>query len=100
MCAQGQVLHLIGGWEPQRLKDTEQAEADAATAKLLNSSVAHAILRRNVDGKAEGAPSVVLTNPEKVLGSEALRLLDFWWRMDQMTAEQWDAAWAAARDDA
>ena len=31
MCAQGQVLHLLGGWEPERLRKVAQIEADAAT---------------------------------------------------------------------
>ena len=55
MCAQGQVLHLLGGWSPQRLRDTEQEDADRETAKLLNISVAHAILLRNVNDKVDGA---------------------------------------------
>lgn len=38
MCAQGQVLHEIGGWTAEKLNDTEQSEADTATAKMLNIS--------------------------------------------------------------
>jgi len=30
MCAQGQVLHLIGGWTPKKLQSTEQRKADLA----------------------------------------------------------------------
>ena len=98
MCAQGQALHVLGGWEPARIKAIgEQAEADREVAKLLNISVAHAILLRQVNDKVEGAPSIVLTDPGKVLGSEWSRLLDFWWHLDQMTDEQWDAARDAAR---
>ena len=100
MCAQGQVLHSIAGWSPEKLRDTKQQEADAATAKLLNISVAHAILLRNVNDSIDGAPSVVLTDPGKVLGSEWGKLLDFWWHLDQMTSEQWAAARAAAWDAA
>ena len=100
MCAQGQVLHLLGGWEPTRLHKVEPAEADKAVAALLNISTAHAILLRNVNDKVDGAPSIVLTDPGKVLGDEWSRLLDFWWHLDQMTAEQWDAARAAAWDAA
>ncbi len=108
-CAQGQVLHQIGGWEPQLLQSTSQPDADAATAKLLNISTAHAILLRNVNDSMNGAPAIVLTDPGKVLGGKWSRLLDFWWHMDQMTDEQkaaardaaldaaWAAAWAAAR---
>jgi hypothetical protein len=100
MCAQGQVLHLIGGWSPEKLSKTPQWSADLQTAKLLNISVAHAILLRSVNDKADGAPSVVLTNPEKVLGDQAHIVLAFWRHLDRMTDEQWaaarDAAWAAA----
>jgi hypothetical protein len=86
MCAQGQVLHLIAGWDADRLSRTEQVEADAATAKL-----------RNVNDTLDGAPGIVLTDPEKVLGDQWSKLLDFWWHLDQMTKDQWAAAWDAAR---
>lgn len=100
MCAQGQVLHLLGGWEPERLRKTKQVKADEATAKLLNISVAHAILLRNTNDSIDGAPAIVLTNPEKVLGDQAHIVLAFWLHMDRMTADQWAAAWDAARDAA
>ena len=101
MCAQGQVLHLIGGWSPERIRDINgQAKADAEVAKLLNISRGHAVLLRNVNDSVDGAPSIVLTDPGKVLGGEWSKLLDFWWRMDQMTANNWDAARAAAGDAA
>jgi hypothetical protein len=108
MCAQGQVLHLLGGWDPKRLASTEQVKADEATAKLLNISVGHAILLRNVNDSIDGSPSIVLTNPEKVLGDQAQTVLAFWLHMDNMTDAQLaaasaaarDAAWAAARDAA
>jgi hypothetical protein len=104
MCAQGQVLHVYGGWEPRKLRDTEQSQADLETAKLLNISRAHAILLRNVNDKTDGAPSVVLTDPGKVLGDQWSKLLDFWWAFDQFTGADWQkvvaaraAAGAAAR---
>jgi hypothetical protein len=106
MCAQGQVLHLLGGWTPRRIKNVaSQGVADKEVAKLLNISRAHAVLLRNVNDNADGAPSIVLTDPGKVLGSEWSKLLDFWWHLDQMTAKDWDAAraaesaaaWAASR---
>lgn len=96
MCAQGQVLHAIGGWEPYRLQSTDQAIADRETAKLLNISIAHAILLRNINDTAYGAPASVLTDPEKILGDQAHKVLAFWWRIDLMSAEQWAAAWDAA----
>jgi hypothetical protein len=123
MCAQGQVLHLLGGWSPGKLRDVCQAKADEATAKLLNISIAHSILLRSVNDKADGAPSIVLTHPEKVLGDQAQTVLAFWLHLDGIKAKDWqkvtaagaaagvaawaaawaaawDAAWAAARDAA
>jgi hypothetical protein len=101
MCAQGQVLHLLGGWSPAKLRDSDQAKADRATAKLLNISIAHSILLRSVNDKADGAPSIVLTHPEKVLGDQARIVLAFWLHLDRMKAKDWAAAraaaWAAAR---
>jgi hypothetical protein len=99
MCAQGQVLHLLGGYSPQKLRDTEQEQADREAAKLLGISIAHSILLRSVNDSVDGAPSIVLTHPEKVLGSEAQTVLAFWRHLDRMTDEDWlkvDAAWAAA----
>jgi len=108
MCAQGQVLHLIGGWTPERLNQEDQAVADLEAAKLLNISRAHAVLLRIINDKADGAPAVVLTDPGKVLGDQWSKLLDFWHHLDGLTHDQsdaardaaWDAAWYAARDAA
>ena len=97
MCAQGQVLHLLGNWSPTELRNTEQSDADRATAELLNISVAHSILLRSINDKQDGAPSIVLTNPEKVLGDQAHIVLAFWQHLDRMTAEDWAATGAAAR---
>lgn len=94
MCAQGQVLHLIGGWTPKQLR-VDQDRADREVAKLLNISVGHAILLRNINDSIDGAPSIVLTNPEKVLGDQAKIVLAFWMHMDRMTDEEWSAAWSA-----
>jgi len=77
MCAQGQVLHLVGGWTPERLQSAAQADADKETAKLLNISRAHAVLLRLVSDKTGGAPAIVLTDPGAVLGDQWSKLLDF-----------------------
>jgi len=104
MCAQGQVLHVVAGWSVDQLNNTAQAEADIATAKALNISRAHSVLLRNINDNADGAPSIVLTEPGKVLGDQWSKLLDFWHFMDgldrdgwQKVVAAWDAAWAAAR---
>ena len=98
MCAQGQILHVLGGWTPERLVDANQTEADAETARIMGISRAHAVLLREVNDSEDGAPSVVLTDPGKILGPEYRRVLAFWKHLDRMTADDWkkaDAAWAA-----
>jgi hypothetical protein len=87
MCAQGQVLHLIGGVSPDELRQIDQTEADRRTAKLLGRSVAHAVLLRIVNDSQPGAPTCVLREPEKVLGSEAQTVLAFWRQLDQMAPD-------------
>ena len=103
MCAQGQALHLLGGWPPEKLRDTDQEQADRETAKLLNISIAHSILLRSINDGVDGAPSIVLTHPEKVLGDQAKIVLAFWLHLDGMTGGDWQkvaAAWDAAGDAA
>ena len=100
MCAQGQALHYIGGWSPDQLRNVIQSVADRETARLLDISVSHAILLRLVNDSRPGAPSVVLTDPAQVLGDQAETVLAFWRHLDRMTAEQWTAVWAVARDAA
>jgi hypothetical protein len=111
MCAQGQVLHVVGGWSADRLSGTAQVEADEETARLLNISRAHAVLLRKTNDQIDGAPAIVLTDPSKVIGDQWSKLLDFWWHMDSMTDSDWlkviaawdaagDAAWDAAGDAA
>lgn len=96
MCAQGQVLHSLGGWSVEQLANAEQNSADEATASLLNISLAHAILLRQINDNADGAPAIVLTDPGKVLGDQWSKLLDFWAYLDGMTYAAYDAARAAA----
>lgn len=99
MCAQGQVLHLLGGWDADKLRDIMQREADKATAKLLGISTTHAILLRQINDAVDGAPSIVLTAPEKVLGDQAHIVLAFWRHLDRMTNADWLKV-AAAREAA
>ena len=103
MCAQGQVLHVVAGWSIDDLLSTSQAAAELATAKALNISRAHAVLLRNINDSADGAPSIVLTDPGKVLGDQWSKLLDFWHYTDGLDSDGWKkvaAAWAAAGDAA
>jgi hypothetical protein len=115
MCAQGQALYMIGGYSEEQLRNTETKDADKEVARLLGISVAHSILLRTINDGQPGAPSDVLTNPEKYLGKNYQAVLDFWTVMDSLTKDQWnevssryvaldyaalDAAWDAAWDAA
>ena len=97
MCAQGQALHYVGGWDADRLRDAGQDDADRETARLLGISTAHAVLLRLINDDQPGAPSVVLTDPAKVLGDQAHIVLAFWRHLDRMTPAQWKAVSAAAK---
>ena len=98
MCAQGQVLVLSGKRSIEELLEgLEQTQADKDVASVLNISLTHSILLRNINDSVEGAPSVVITDPEKVLGDKWSYVLDFWWMLDSFTLKQWTAARAAAR---
>jgi len=99
-CAQGQALHLVGGMSPEKIFAMEQEDADRETAKLLGISRTHAVLLRNTNDSVDGAPAIVLTHPERVIGDQAQTILAFWRYMDRMTAKQWAAAWYADRDAA
>jgi hypothetical protein len=108
MCAQGQALHYVGGYSADDLRNLSQAKADKETARLLGISTTHAVLLRNINDSVDGAPSIVLTHPEKVLGDQAQTVLAFWRYLDKLTPAAGDAAgaaavaaaWAAARDAA
>ncbi len=97
MCAQGQALHFIGGYSADELRKIGQGKADKETARLLGISTAHTILLRQVNDSADGAPAIVLTNPEKVLGEQAPTVLAFWRHLDRMDCAAWVAAWVAAK---
>jgi len=99
MCAQGQVLAIAGGYVPKQFRGLDQHKADKAVAHILGVSLAHSILLRNINDSADGAPSIVLRDPAKVLGDQWSKLLDFWWMLDQYSEADWrgvQAAWGAA----
>ena len=98
-CAQGDVL-ACSGWTDEQLRAMTQDSADSEVAKILGISRAHAVLLRQVNDAKDGCPQEVLSNPEKVLGDQADKVLSFWLRLDGLTSEQWDAAGDAAGDAA
>jgi hypothetical protein len=103
MCAQGQALHFLDGMSADDLSNLEQEEADKRVAELLGISRAHAVLLRLINDTEDGAPSVVIRDPEKVIGDQAHIVLAFWRHLDHMSPEDWIArasAWASARASA
>ena len=104
MCAQGQVLHVVRKMSAQEISSIEQKKADELVMETLGISRGHAILLRLVNDKVDGAPSIVLTHPEKVLGEHAQLVLAFFKYLDSMDDAAWqkyfaawEAAWEAAR---
>jgi hypothetical protein len=87
MCAQGQTL-FQNGYTVEQLKIMEQPKADRETARLLGISITHSILLRKINDREEGAPQDVLTNPEKYLGLQYKKVLEFWLKIDKLTQEQ------------
>src|SRR5271166_4573041 len=103
-CAQGDVLRVCG-WDDRRLHLVDQRAADKAVAAALGISLTHAVLLRLVNDTEDGCPQDVLAHPERILGDQAPRILEFWRRLDKMPPPDWaaardaaqEAAWAAAR---
>jgi hypothetical protein len=98
-CAQGDVL-FCAGYSDEELRSMSQNNADAETARLLGISRTHAVLLRNVNDRVGGAPQLVLTNPEQIIGDKAETLLAFWFFLDRMGSAARSAAWSAAESAA
>ncbi len=91
-CAQGDVLRQAG-WSDEALRDLTQRAADKKVAEILGISLAHSVLLRNINDGQAGCPQDVLASPERVLGSEADKVLKFWHLLDTF---DWSAAGFAA----
>jgi hypothetical protein len=87
MCAQGQVLHR-NGYSEEDLFKMSCHKADKETARILGISVAHSIFLRRINDSEEGSPQEVLSNPEKYLGPNWVKVLDFWLYLDTLSEEQ------------
>ena len=89
MCAQGQILHTLDKWPAYKLANTAQSIADRRVAELLGITVPHAVILRNINDSAPGAPSDVLRDPAKYLGAYTDQIIAFWKHLDAYTEEQW-----------
>jgi hypothetical protein len=106
LCAQGQILHLIGGFKPEDFDYIEQEEVDEKVATILNISRAHSVLLRQINDNRGDPCFVVLTNPAEVLGNQWSKLLDFWWMLDNYSKDDWvrvkkahNEAWTATTEE-
>lgn len=63
---------------------------DEVTAKTLGISVIHSILLRRFNDLSSQSPAIVLNEPEKVLGKNWKKVLEFWHFIDSVTQEQWE----------
>lgn len=94
----GQVLHVVGGWSPWRLREAKRFEVWPEVARLLNISVGHAALLQIASDRVDCAPIAVLTDPAQVLGARWGTLLDFYWHIDRMVWSQWVSVARYARE--
>lgn len=87
VCAQGDVLRVSGMTE-EDIHHFDQSKADKRVAELLNISIQHSILLRQVNDSGIGNPENVLFDPEQILGRAAWTVLDLWQFAERATDEQ------------
>jgi hypothetical protein len=87
MCAQGQVLYR-NGYSEEALLNMSIFNADKETARILGISAAHSVFLRHINDRVKGSPQEVLTNPEKYLGPNWEKVLNFWEHLDSLTEDQ------------
>jgi hypothetical protein len=87
MCAQGQVLYK-NGYSEEQLFDMSFSEADKETARILGISTIHSRFLRIINDNLEGSPQDVISNPEKYLGPNWEKVLEFWWYIDTLSEDE------------
>jgi hypothetical protein len=75
---------LTGGFHPGSVPNL-----DKITAKALGISVVHSVLLRRFNDLSSQIPAIVLNEPEKVLGRNWDKVLEFWHFIDSLTQGQW-----------
>jgi hypothetical protein len=85
MCAQGQALHIVGGYTEEQLFDMSISKADKETARILGISLSHSVFLKLINDNCEGSPQDVLSNPAKYLGSNFEQVLDFWFYLETLS---------------
>jgi hypothetical protein len=90
MCAQGQALHIVGGYTEKQLFEMGTNISDKETARILGISLTHSIFLRVINDKCEGSPQEVLSNPAKYLGPNWEDVLNFWIYLDTLSNKEKD----------
>jgi hypothetical protein len=67
----------------------DRVNLDKITAKTLGISVIHSILLRRFNDLSSQSPAIVLNEPERVLGKNWDKVLEFWHFIDSLTEGQW-----------
>jgi hypothetical protein len=88
MCAQGQALHIVGGYTEKQLFEMGTNISDKETARILGISLAHSILLRLINDKCKGSPQEVLSNPAKYLGPNLEQVLELWKYIDTLSEQE------------
>jgi hypothetical protein len=94
-CAQSEAIMLSKGMGVMDFQaflkggTMRGSNLDKVTARTLKISVIHSILLRRFNDLSSQSPAIVLNEPEKVLGKNWRKVLDFWHFVDSMSQEQW-----------
>jgi hypothetical protein len=65
-----------------------RVSANREIARILNISTAHTLFLRRIKGQRKGSPEEVLSNPEKYLGPNWRKVLEFWLHLDTLSKDQ------------
>jgi hypothetical protein len=84
-----QALWIGGPQNEKSLNFGEKTNLDKITAKALGISVVHSVLLRRFNDLSSQSPAIVLNEPEKVLGRNWDKVLEFWHFIDSLTQGQW-----------
>lgn len=94
-CAQSEAIMLSKGMGVMDFQaflkggTMRGSNLDKVTARTLKISVIHSILLRRFNDLSSQSPAIVLNEPEKVLGKNWRKVLDFWYYIDSISQDGW-----------
>lgn len=84
------VMDFQAFWKGLSTYGSSGLNLDEVAANALGISVVHSILLRRFNDLSSQSPAIVLNEPEKVLGKNWNKVLEFWHFIDSITREQWE----------